>query len=200
MEPIAQIDLIQEVRAATRDQHERLEALLPLTCESLTREGYKETLQLFLGLFDTIEKALMKAELPDEIEFDRRLRSQLLERDLRYLGLREGEIRSIPRFSRLFRFSNTAYSLGVIYVLEGSRLGGQYVAKLLHDRLGLTQDEGCSFFSSHGFQIGVMWNKFCVVARKTVTTPNERKHFVQGAKSTFTSFEKWLARRHVPIS
>ena len=83
MEPMAQLDLLQEVKAATRDQHERLEAILPLTATSITHESYKEILQLFLGLFDSIEKALSESELPHELEFDRRKRSQLLERDLR---------------------------------------------------------------------------------------------------------------------
>ena len=35
-----QLDLLQEVKAATRDQHQRLEAILPLTIESLPEERY----------------------------------------------------------------------------------------------------------------------------------------------------------------
>jgi heme oxygenase len=197
---MTQLDLLQEVKAATRDQHGRLEAILPLTSTSITHESYKQILQLFLGLFDSIEKALIESELPSEIEFDRRRRSQLLERDLRCLGLSEKEIRDIPRPSGPSRFISTAWSLGVIYVLEGSRFGGQYLAKSLYERLGLSQDEGCSFFSGHGFEVGAMWNKFCRVARDSVTTPKEREEFIEGAKSTFTSFENWVASRHVPIS
>jgi heme oxygenase len=195
-----QLDLLQEVKAATRDQHQRLEAILPLTTTSITLETYKEVLKVFLGLFDSIEKALMESELPAEVEFAQRKRSHLLERDLRYVGLSEREISEIPRASEMSRLNGTAWSLGVLYVLEGSRFGGQYLAKSLHERLGLTKDEGCSFFSSDGFEVGAMWNKFCQVARNTITAPTERQEFMEGAKSTFTSFEKWVAGRNVPIS
>ena len=192
-------DLLRAVKAATRTHHERLEAVLPLTSNSITFGSYKETLQAFLGLFDPIENALMASGLPEEVDFKNRRRTRLLERDLMVLGLSEKEILEIPRFSTPPCFGTITYSLGVLYVLEGSRLGGQYVAKLLHDRLGLSKD-GCSFFSSDGAAVGALWNKFCSVARSTVTTATEREEFMEGAKLTFISFEQWVMRSYVPIS
>lgn len=193
-------DLLSVVKAETQRQHQQLESVLPFTKPSLSLEDYKELLKIFLGMFAPIENALTEVELPEGLEFDKRKRTKLLELDLLALGLSAEEINAIPRFEGLSSSPSVAHALGVMYVLEGSKLGGQHITRLLHQRLGLSNERGCSFFGSHGQDVGSMWKKFCEIARATVVATEEREEFVEAAKSTFSSFEMWVVSRDVPIS
>ena len=193
-------DLLSVVKAETQEQHQQLESVLPLTQQSFSLEEYKELLKLFLGFFDPVEKALAELKLPEDLEFEKRTRTKLLERDLYVFGLNAREIDAIPRFEGLSPFPSLAHALGVMYVLEGSRLGGRHVTRLLHQRLGLSDERGCSFFGSHGQDVRSIWKNFCEVARARIVATEDRDEFVKAAKLTFTSFEKWVVSRDVPIS
>jgi heme oxygenase len=188
-------DLLSVVRAETHQQHQQLESVLPLSNPSLSAEDYKEVLKVFLGIFEPLEHALRHVELPGDLEFEKRTRTKLLKDDLQALGLTAAEISAIPRFEGLSAFPSPAHAMGVMYVLEGSTLGGQHVTRLLHDRIGLNADSGCSFFSSHGRDVGSMWKKFCEVVRHEVVVTRDREEFVNAAKWTFSSFEMWAVSR-----
>jgi heme oxygenase (biliverdin-IX-beta and delta-forming) len=193
-------DLLVRVKDATRMQHQRLESLLPLSSERLTLESYRELLVAFFGLFRLIETAVGRVHFPEELELPRRRRSQLLQRDLLALGLSEQEINRLPCPLDMPSITGSASALGAMYVLEGSTLGGQYVAKIVHDRLQLSEQTGCSFFSSHGQDVGSMWRKFCTFVRQNVVAPEAQEQFVASAQSTFAAFENWVARKDVSIA
>ena len=49
--------------------------------------------------------------------------------------------------------------LGVIYVLEGSTLGGRLIARHVEPTLGLTDGHGSSYFRGHGEATGALWRE-----------------------------------------
>ena len=192
-------DLLQLVRAETRVHHQQLEAQLPFD-ETLSLQRYQELLAKFWGLFYPLETALTKVDLADSLEVRKRQRSPLLVRDLFATGLTSRQVSRLPRCAALPQLENTAQALGCMYVLEGSRLGGQYISKLVWERLGLTEKSGCSFFSSDGADVGSMWRKFCGIVRESVLSPRERDEFVVAADSTFSAFLRWLGRSDAKLA
>lgn len=187
-------DLLSRVRQESRNQHQQLESLLPFN-EALTLERYRELLIGFWGLFDPLEKALEAADIPDELDVRARHRSPLLLQDLVAVGTSAERMASLPRCENIPALNTKAKALGCMYVLEGSRLGGQYVSKLIKERLGLTEHSGCAFFSSDGAEVSNIWRKFCEVAREQTVTPEQQEEFIAAAKCTFSTFIDWIGKQ-----
>lgn len=187
-----------QVREATRELHDRLEAQLPFD-ETLTLSRYRELLIKFWGIFDPLETALANLNLPGSLEVQKRKRSGLLLRDLSATGLTGQQLSNLPRCQNLPRFDGQAAALGCMYVLEGSRLGGQYVSRMVRQRLELTEQAGCSFFSSDGAEVGPMWRKFCDLVRVDLPGAGEQQEFIAAARSTFSAFVGWLGRSNAQL-
>lgn len=60
---------------------------------------------------------------------------------------------------------------GVGYVLQGSRLGGQFVAPALQKRLGLPAGTGMRFLLADGADVGADWAEFRVRLRAVAPDP-----------------------------
>jgi heme oxygenase len=82
-------------------------------------------------------------------------------------------------------------------VLEGSTLGGQIIAREIASQLGYTAENGCSFFASHGAEVGTMWNQFRKAIESYSTAhPDSETHdrVVYSADATFRVFAEWMER------
>jgi len=183
-------DLLARVKSATRTQHERLEGLMPFD-ERLTMSTYQDVLRRFLGLFEPLESALQKQPLPSALNFPTRMRQGSLINDLLTVGVAADDIRSIPRCHDFNSLRNLPYAIGCMYVVEGSRLGGQHISRLVRERLGIGES-GCEFFSSHGVEVGVMWRSFCDIVRSLVIEPLDQNDFIEGATFSFSIFSLWM--------
>ncbi len=74
-------------------------------------------------------------------------------------------------------------SLGSMYVLEGSTLGGQYIARTVEQNLGLAPGEGDAYFRGYGDQTMVKWAEFRQVLE---TIPEEHSAIaIDAARVTF---------------
>jgi heme oxygenase len=191
-------DILKLVKEKTRWQHDQLERLLPFSKTALSLDSYRDALITFLGLFEPIESAITQVELPVQLETERRRRSYLLVRDLRSLGLPDARIESLPRCSDIPPQSSMAQTLGTMYVLEGSTLGGHYISTLVYEQLGLTEQTGCAVFHSYGADVGAMWRRFCEVVQIEVAGSKVQQQFILSAQSTFATFENWMRRRKAP--
>ncbi|MGC4030749.1 MAG: biliverdin-producing heme oxygenase [Tepidisphaeraceae bacterium] len=87
--------------------------------------------------------------------------------------------------------ANAGGALGVLYVIEGSTLGGQHVAKTVHARLGLTPENGIAYFSSYGANVGVRWRETKTVLNAWSQTDSDQ--VVTSANAAFEALTRWLA-------
>src|SRR5690606_14516390 len=117
---------------------------------------YKKYLELMYQVISEVESRFFP--VADEIFPDLKLRrkSMLLANDIDYLGgahLNSDHI-----------FGNGQPSLpfiaGIIYVIEGSTLGGRYILKNIESALNLTSHKGASFLAGYGNHTGSLWKKF----------------------------------------
>jgi heme oxygenase len=190
------LDIMTALKVETADLHKRVESLMPFFNRNLSFERYAATLASFLGFYEPLEHKLTKIRDLQAVGIDlyERQRAHLLRADLRALGLTLQQIAELPRCQDLPRLEDSSDGLGCLYVLEGSTLGGQLIARELSRRFEIDGNSGASFFHSYGFNVGGKWMEFCSVVRRYVDDSGKRRKTLDSASNTFNSFEKWMQR------
>ena len=149
--------VLAALRQATADRHRSIESLLSLDA-ALDLRRYGRMLRGF-GLFLAAWEPQVRAALPraDAAWFTARSRRHLLEHDLQALRIpatqRAGALRG-------FALDDAASAWGSMYVLEGSALGGQVIARQLAQQLAIGPDTGGAYFHGWGGETGAMWRQF----------------------------------------
>jgi heme oxygenase len=184
--------ILTRLKDFTRADHESLEKLVsPALQDFLT---YSCLLERFLGFFRPLEAALLRVPglsglIPD---LPKRNRSGLLQSDLAALGRSASAMGSLPDCPDLPPLGTIAEALGCLYVLEGSRLGGQVVARGL-EKLGLAA-AARGFFLSGGCNVGLMWKRLdAAMGSYAAVYPEQAGAICESAQRTFRSLEAWIA-------
>ena len=79
------------------------------------------------GFVDPAERIIESRIHGDGLGFDYKTMKRLphLEEDLAFLGVTKGEVRQLPTCDDLATLDTLPKAIGVLYLFEGSRLGGQ---------------------------------------------------------------------------
>ncbi|WP_288582855.1 biliverdin-producing heme oxygenase [uncultured Methylobacterium sp.] len=182
-------DILARLRAETREAHEAIERDLAWETRVSTREGYRGLLARFWGFHAAWEPALAEV-LADDAFFGPRRRLDRLTADLHHLGLDDAAIRALPRPAAVPP-RDRAEAFGSLYVLEGSTLGGQVIARHVTQQLGLTGEDGCRYYRGHGRDTGAMWKAFRLRLAEEAGT-NGAEAIVASATRTFDTMRLWL--------
>lgn len=126
----------------------------------------------FLPVEDAIDRSEPSLVVPDWAE---RRRSALLQADLATLD------RDIPGAPPLVAFTTREATLGAVYVLEGSRLGGQMLARTVYP--GAPKSFLSANSSSH-------WRSLLSTLEKELVTDKQRATAVAAAREVFALFQK----------
>lgn len=182
-------DLGTHLRAATCLAHERLETSLDLLERIADRGRFRRLLERFYGFHQVWEPALSRH--PDIAAFHGpRSRLPHLRRDLAAQGMTQQEIAALPLCDAATGLVRTAASaLGSVYVLEGSTLGGQVIARRLADA-GWAPG-GLAYFEPHGRRTGDLWRGFKTWADAR-TDEADYAAVAEGANLTFGLLQDWL--------
>ncbi|TGD92877.1 biliverdin-producing heme oxygenase [Methylobacterium nonmethylotrophicum] len=189
-------DILERLRAETREAHEAIERDLAWETRVATLDGYRALLARFRGFHAVLEPALA-GMLDDEAFFGPRRRLGYLDADLRHLGLDAAEIRALPRPDAVLPRSRPE-AFGALYVLEGSTLGGQVIAKHIGRQLGLTAETGCRYYAAHGRETGAMWKAFRHRLADEAES-GDADALVAFAARTFDAMRHWLCAAPVPF-
>lgn len=191
-----QDQFIKNLRQGTAESHLKLEEN-PLSKAILdpavTVSDYQKYLIALYGVTASCERQvfpLLSTIVPD---LDQRFKADLIVDDLRKTGLPEELINSIPVYQ--FEFSTIPEALGIMYVLEGSTLGGRVLYKHINQTLGLTYEEGASYFWGYGPQTGVLWKSFIAALTRFVEESDDAAPIIESAKKTFTLIDNWLSSK-----
>jgi heme oxygenase len=177
------------LRAATASLHRRVDT--HMTALLKQSDGYARfllaTARAQLPLERALEAANVFAILPD---WAQRSRSASLRSDLAAMSLVEpvGEVR-LPR-------SDEAYLLGIVYVLEGSRLGARVVLRQLEMSTS-TDLKGVSSYLSHG-QSERLWQTFLTRLEASEPVKRNREAAVAGASDAFEMFLRQIDLANQP--
>lgn len=182
---------IQRLRQETEADHRNVEGAVPLMRQDLNADEYVRCLQRIYGVVVAWEERAAEVA-PEWLQpaLLARQRRSLLELDLAWFGLseRDDERPALPEMN------DVSSLLGTMYVMEGSTLGGQLIARHVEATLHLAEGRGNSYFHGHGRQTGPLWKEFCEMLRLRI--PDEQTDaVVVSAKAMFSAFGTWMRRK-----
>jgi len=189
--------LLLRLKSETRLLHEETERTLDLPARLTSRQTYGQFLTVLAGFYTTAEKRLN--EFPGwsdaGIDLAARSKAAVLLEDLSFLGSETSELAS-TELCDLPEIPDLAAGFGWLYVVEGSTLGGQFIARAVQQKLGFTAGSGCSFFLVYGDQTWPMWHQFCErVSTYHRRHPDTGDRIVEGARNLFQRFKGWMECR-----
>ncbi len=178
------------LRRETAEIHERLHrhsALAAAARGSIAAEDYVLLLARLFGFHRAYEDALVETVFAEAagLSFARVSRSESLALDLVALGVDRPSIAHLPLCATIARPSNQAEWLGFRYVVEGSTLGGQLIARALEPRFG----DDRRFFLS---QPGNAWRALTDLLEALAENPSEMEAAANAARGIFLEFEGWM--------
>ncbi len=187
----------KRLRDETAPRHERIESLLDLSRDDFSLADYKRLLSRHLGWIEPWERRVEAFEHCSGLcVYEGRTKAPWLLEDLRAVGLSEEAIEHLPRNQSSVQLESLPQVLGSMYVVEGSTLGGGFLAKQFETRFGLSAERGLRYFSNYGTQRGARWASFREVL-ETSLTDETLDAAVASANETFMSLEVWLTEGQV---
>ena len=183
--PIASLPILTRLRQETRPAHDALEQQefnRALTAGTLTEAATHHFLAKLYGFVVPFEEQLRQhaAYFGPEWELERRARAHLLRQDL-------PQADQLPLATNLPPLQTRAQLLGALYVLEGSTLGGQVIARQLA-KAGIPAR---AYFSGHAEQTGSLWKSFTALLTEAAT-PELADDIVASATLTFQRLHEWI--------
>lgn len=152
-----QNELHQHLRDVIKNAHDKLEhqPILLQLLGDVSLEGYANALAALHGVYAAVEKNILifLANQPNLFDYQSRLKTLALEEDLK-------ELEKAPYISNIAfpAPKNVAELVGMIYVLEGSTMGGQFLARKMRNKYPMR------FFSGYGDNTAQKWQEFWVFA------------------------------------
>lgn len=190
----AQLTVREILKGATdvyHDQLNRHSLLVGLTQPGYSLERYRTLLFAYHHIYDTLEAQLFafQRSIPQQLDYSQRIKLPWISRDLAFLGI------DLPVGGRATMQSIDAAPVtsvgvytGVLYVIEGSMLGGQLISRSLETNLGLRRDAGARFYYGYGRETGAMWQAFLGFAEGIRGDERECRAAEQAACQTFKFF------------
>lgn len=149
-------DTLAALREATAASHDAIDRQLQLGAD-LPLDRYVRILQGFEGFLSAWEPAVAAALLPGQRAwFSSRSRLAFVRQDLASLapGAATAPAPVLPPLP------NGSAAFGAMYVLEGSALGGQVIARRVAERFGFDRQRGAAYFHGFGDRTGALWREF----------------------------------------
>jgi heme oxygenase len=117
----------------------------------------------------------------------------LLLNDLAYLGI-DIAVNESKAFQKLAipKIESLGHLIGVLYTIEGSTLGGQFISRYLEKYKGMTSTSGACFFNGYGELTEAMWQEFLIFAETIAEKETECQVAIESACLTFSLFEQAL--------
>ncbi|WP_313374509.1 biliverdin-producing heme oxygenase [Chishuiella sp.] len=176
--------LTDYLKENTKIYHDAIEGKLEsnkLFDGSFSENNYYKMLQvnhIFLKFYEEAIKNFLTEkdkEILDQVNFDK---LNLIEKDLQELEIKELDL------PKLFKLDNRAEAFGALYVIEGSMLGGNVIAKTLKKYPDL-ENKSFNYFGHYGDKLGKSWKVFLSYINEEFTTENEKKEVFVGAKKAY---------------
>lgn len=178
------------LKEKTYAHHVRTEKLLIPRLKSIVSvEDYYSVLSIFYSFYKIIEplvwKFISKEDLPDLYE---RRKLPLLEKDIVSIN-RNFEAIEVCKHTPQIDSKNKAF--GVLYVMEGSTLGGPVIADIILKKTGSKiHEENLHFFKGYREATSAKWKVFQNSLNNQKSNPDE---IINAAINTFSCMELHIA-------
>lgn len=174
--------------------HTKIEAnptLAKLTGNSLAESDYKSILARYYGFFSVLESDLRSQGAEKLVpDFSARVRTPRLMADLKSLGLSDSDVAALPKCSDLPSVDSNSKMMGVMYVTEGSTLGGMLIAKHLRTLPFFNETNG-HFFTEEAPVVSARWKAF-IEKLETASADLNEDETLAAASETFRKLDAWM--------
>lgn len=189
MSPTTAVDktFLDKLRIDTQDAHKALEQLpisQSIVDPKLTIEQYGAYLGKMRDVHHDVETKLFPLLSDIVADLPVRTKTSQIEADLLNIGLPATHLASDP-ITQSSPIRSKAFAMGVLYVIEGSSLGGRIILKNIQSALGLDKNNGANYFYGYGEQTGSLWKSF-LQTLSTYEAANEcGEEIISGAQYAF---------------
>ena len=179
------LDPLAALRAATNDQHERLDSGLPLSGPAPDLNDYAAHLTMVHDWLAPLQPWLNSFPDGPQLVLPPVERLALIEADLNEPGM--PPLRAPAPAGTWPRDASAAYRWGVCYVIEGSQLGG----KVLYGKLaGTLAPHPLRYLKGSDAGPGPRWRAFMLALKEHVKSKDEIADACEGACAAFESILK----------
>lgn len=188
--------LMERLKAETSEAHDRTEAI-PFNVRILERTmpqaRYAGQLACWGRVHAVLEGALNGSQDPfvQGVWPGTTERAPLLAADLAWHGDADVPESADTATSEMVEWIETVAAddpvrlLGILYVLEGSTLGGMILRKHLSELYEIDGDEGLAYYSVHGRDVMPNWKAFKARMNEGVPCPDAQRRIIESAGETF---------------
>ncbi|MCF0057215.1 biliverdin-producing heme oxygenase [Dyadobacter sp. CY356] len=184
---------LKNLRGQTSESHVNLEGnrhSKAILDPAVTLNDYQRYIAKMYGVIKACENDIFPVISSVLTDIDKRFKSQMILEDLLKTGFSHNQINSLPVFR--FNVSSIAEAFGVMYVLEGSTLGGKVLYKHINRVLELDEQTGVSYFNGYGQQTGLLWKHFIITLANYAVDENCEQEIIFSAVATFKVIGHWL--------
>ena len=174
------------------NHHPLLKGLIKPNCPLVF---YQRVLVAYYHLYQDMELRINEYLEQHEVGFDYSVRQKLswLESDLQFFNIDPYSYANWPVNSLKFpKIEQIGQLIGLLYPIEGSTLGGQFISSHLDLNHGMTCDQGAQFFNGYGKKTTERWNQFCEFADSIQDQEFQCVIAEVTASHTFNAFEEVL--------
>lgn len=187
------------LRRATRVEHQSLDdhpAFAALIGGTLGIGGYRTLMSLFHGFYAAHDSILADACNEHRLErsgFIYAPRADMLAEDMSCLGAKPPvPVASIPGPHRL-AIGSAGSLAGMLYVFEGSMLGGSVLCRAVEALLAAHGASGARYWRWCRDAGAARWAMTCAMLDEVSATSRARADMVDGARAAFSGFSDWFS-------
>lgn len=185
----------ERLKEVTADAHQALEAAAiskALVSPELDLSTYKTYLRLMLDVNWDVEENVFPLVTDIITDLPSREKSKSIVVDLEVLG--ETDVVPSERpFTSDGKIITKPFALGILYVTEGSTLGGRYILKNIQKTLRLNEG-GTAYFSGYGEQTGSQWKKFMEQLSGYAVAQDCEDEIISGAVYAFNKTQEHFTK------
>ncbi len=118
--------------------------------------------------------------------------SPLLTADLQQVGYQPPSAYVTADFQLSANRQTDAFAAGIMYVMEGSKLGGKVIFRHIHRYLGFSATNGAAYLADEGADTFGRWKQFLHEFSTFIVQSNGEEQTIAGAKYAFSSIYNYL--------
>lgn len=176
--------IAQILKEKTRDRHDTIEAITnssKIFDNTFTIDDYKKLLTvngvIVNGFMDAIFEQL-PADVQEKLAFTANSKKEAISKDAQELNI------DMSSTKQTLGEANLPFALGALYVMEGSMLGGNVIAKTLK-KDGNFDEHSFNYFTFYKDMLGPNWKNFLALLAEQVQSEEDQQSCLNGALQVY---------------
>lgn len=182
---------LARMRASMGPLHDRIETAVNLMTPELNADRYQRFLERSFGFIAACERRFDVRAAPPALHLEARMKTALLANDLAHFGHTPATLEQLEAPAQLPPVGSWPAALGYFYVIEGSTLGGQIIAR--HVRATIGMEAATSFLSDGRADVGTRWKQMLAVLTGAMSDERAEAEITAAAAQTFEILHRWHA-------